>query len=182
MAIESGIVNNSSSIPIISQSGDVILQTLTAGKATKVVSTTGQMTLTPGVTSDISGSTNVSISSDNAAGGSVLFNNGPADVNTWSIDSSGNLIANITTGGYLELGRQGQGIRYRSGSNAVAGTVVVPTTALGSTTYVLLTSQIDGGTPGFLRVSARSVGTSFTITSSNVADTSTVGWVLYTLV
>jgi len=87
--------------------------------------------------------------------------------------------------GDLYISTAGKGIRIKEGSNAkmgtatlTAGSVVVSTTAVASTSRVFLTSQSDGGTPGFLRVSTRVNGTSFTITSSSVLDTSTVAWVI----
>lgn len=58
----------------------------------------------------------------------------------------------------------------------VAGTVTVSLASVTASTRFFLTSNFDGGTPGWLRVSARSVGASFTITSSSATDTSTVGW------
>ena len=188
MAVESGIINNTGPSVVLSETGDVILQTLTPNRSTRLVSTTGEMRITPGATSAIAGA-NVSVGSTAAAGGTVSFLNGPSQANTWTIDASGNLIANSATGGYLELGRLGQGLRLRSGSNAqagtavlVAGTVTVSSTNLGSTTQILLTSQVDGGTPGFLRVTAKVPGVSFTITSSSGTDTSTVAYLLFTLV
>lgn len=79
----------------------------------------------------------------------------------------------------------GFGIRIKEGSNArqgvatlVAGAAVVPNTTVTASTRIWLTSQVDGGVPGFLRVSTRTNGTSFTITSSSVADTSTVAWIM----
>lgn len=60
----------------------------------------------------------------------------------------------------------------------VAGTVTVSCPAVTATSVIVLTGQADGGTPGWLRVSARSAGTSFTITSSSGSDTSSVGWTL----
>ena len=59
-----------------------------------------------------------------------------------------------------------------------AGTVTDPSTAVTASSNIFLTSQADGGTPGFLRVSARTPGTSFTITSSNGADASEVAWII----
>ena len=58
----------------------------------------------------------------------------------------------------------------------VAGTVTVSATWMTSTCNIILTSQVDGGTPGWLRVSARTAGTSFTITSSSTSDTSTIAY------
>lgn len=60
----------------------------------------------------------------------------------------------------------------------VAGAVVVNHSRVQANSRIFLTSQADGGTPGFLRITARVAGTSFTITSSNAADTSTVAWLL----
>jgi hypothetical protein len=77
----------------------------------------------------------------------------------------------------------GHGVRPLEGTNGIMGTTVlvagtktVSTTAAGANSRIFLTSQVDGGTPGFLRVTAIVNGTSFTITSSNGADTSTVAW------
>lgn len=60
----------------------------------------------------------------------------------------------------------------------VAGAATVSTTAVVANSRIFVTSQVDGGTPGFLRVSTRSAGVSFTITSSSNTDTSTVAWVI----
>lgn len=61
----------------------------------------------------------------------------------------------------------------------VAGVATVSTTAVAADSNIQLTPQSAGGTPGWLRVSARTAGTSFTITSSSNTDTSVVGWVLH---
>lgn len=58
----------------------------------------------------------------------------------------------------------------------VGGTVTVSTTTVTGSSKIFLTSQTDGGVPGFLRITAISAGTSFTITSSNALDTSTVAY------
>lgn len=83
----------------------------------------------------------------------------------------------------LAISAVGKGIRIKEGSNAkmgvsilVAGSVVVPNTSVTATSRIFLTGQQDGGTPGAVRVSARTVGASFTITSSSGTDTSTIGW------
>lgn len=60
----------------------------------------------------------------------------------------------------------------------VAGTATVNTTAVTANSIVLLTAQTTGAAPGALRVSARTAGTSFTITSASGTDTSSVGWVI----
>jgi uncharacterized membrane-anchored protein len=58
----------------------------------------------------------------------------------------------------------------------VGGTKAVATTAVTATSRIYVTSNADGGTPGWLRVSTRTAGTSFTIQSSSASDTSTVAW------
>jgi hypothetical protein len=60
----------------------------------------------------------------------------------------------------------------------IAGTVTVMTAWVGATSLVLLTVQSLGTViaPKVLYISARSVGVSFTITSTDVTDTSTAAW------
>jgi len=58
----------------------------------------------------------------------------------------------------------------------VAGTVTVANPNVTAASNIMLTSQADGGVPGWIRVSARTAGTSFTISSSSVADTSTIAY------
>jgi len=60
-----------------------------------------------------------------------------------------------------------------------AGTVTVANTSITASSRIFLTSQIDGGAVGFLRVSARVVAASFTITSSSATDTSTVAYEIF---
>lgn len=89
-------------------------------------------------------------------------------------------------GGDVIAGTAGKGLKVKEGTNArmgvatlVGGTVVISTTAVTANSRILLTSQApNAGTPGFLRISARTAGTSFTILSSNAADTSTVAWMI----
>jgi len=69
--------------------------------------------------------------------------------------------------------------RIRHGfAQLAAGTVTVSDGYVYATTRIMLTAQEGGTTPGFLRVSARVSGTSFTITSSNATDTAKVAWVM----
>lgn len=92
---------------------------------------------------------------------------------------SGDLTVNT---GNIIVNTAGKGVKVKEGSNAtmgvvtlVAGSATVSTTAVTANSRIFLTSQVDGGTPGFVRVSTRSAGVSFTITSS-VADTSAIAW------
>lgn len=61
----------------------------------------------------------------------------------------------------------------------VGGTVVVANTSITANSRIFLTSQVDGGAPGFLRVSTRTPGASFTILSGSGTDTSTVAYEIF---
>lgn len=94
--------------------------------------------------------------------------------------------SSFQAGGNIAVETAGNGLRVKEGTNAkqgtavlVAGAVVVANTSVTATSRIFLTSQADGGTPGFLRVSARTAGTSFTVTSSSAGDTSTVAFQIF---
>ena len=85
--------------------------------------------------------------------------------------------------GDLSVKVAGGGLQVKGGSNArlgtatlVAGTVTVSNTSVTSTSRIFVTSQADGGTPGWLRVTNKVGGTSFDIVSSSSSDTSVVAW------
>lgn len=89
---------------------------------------------------------------------------------------------NSSTGNVL-ISTLGKGLQVKTGVNSkigtavlVAGTVTVANTSVTANSLIFLTSQVNGGTPGFLRITAKTAATSFVITSSNAADTSTVAW------
>lgn len=92
----------------------------------------------------------------------------------------------MNIGGFIDGIQVGKGLAVAEGANAkqgtavlVAGTVTVANTAVTANSRILLTTQTPGGTAGFLVVSARVAGTSFTILSSNAADTSTVAYEIF---
>jgi hypothetical protein len=62
------------------------------------------------------------------------------------------------------------GTYYQVSEGGYLSNIVVP---VGGGPY-----ELSAGTPGWLRVSARVAGTSFTITSSSGTDTSTVAWLI----
>lgn len=91
---------------------------------------------------------------------------------------------NVSTGNLL-ISTIGKGLQVKTGTNAkigtavlVAGTVTVANTSVTTNSRIFLTSQADGGVPGFLRITAKTAATSFVITSSNALDTSTVAWMI----
>lgn len=61
-------------------------------------------------------------------------------------------------------------------STLVGGTVTVANTMINATDRIKLTKRTAGGTEGYPRVSALTAATSFVITSSSGADTSTFEW------
>lgn len=91
----------------------------------------------------------------------------------------------LVTSADVVVNTAGNGLQVKSGSNAkigtatlAAGSVTVANTSVTSNSRIFVTSNTDGGTPGWLRVSAKTNGTSFVITSSSATDTSTVAWLI----
>lgn len=86
--------------------------------------------------------------------------------------------------GDIGIGTAGKKLRYKTGTNAAAGTgtlsggtVTISTTAVTSSSLVFVTLTNSGTTNvGSLTVSAIVNGTSFTVTSTNASDTSTFNW------
>jgi len=60
----------------------------------------------------------------------------------------------------------------------VAGVAVVSYTGTSTASRIMLGVYTPGGTRGFLDTGTRTAGTSFTITSSSILDTSVVDWVV----
>lgn len=95
---------------------------------------------------------------------------------------------NVSTGNLL-VSAIGKGIQIKTGANSklgsvtlVAGTATVANTSVTANSLIFLTAQTTGGTVGFLRITAKTVGTSFVITSSNPLDTSTVAWMIVEII
>jgi hypothetical protein len=85
----------------------------------------------------------------------------------------------------IKIGTVGKGLYIKEGANATmgvktltGGTAVVATTKVTASSRIFLDNQSLGGTAGFLLISARSAGTSFTITSSSGTDTSVIAWLI----
>lgn len=118
------------------------------------------------------------------AGGSLAWGPGGASAQDVTLSRGAANRLDLSTAD-LRIATAGRGLKVAEGSNAkmgratlVAGTVTVNTTAVTASSEVFLTCQTPGGTPGFLRVSARTAGTSFTILSSSGTDTSVVAWMI----
>jgi len=105
--------------------------------------------------------------------------------NTLIKTTTDNTVDALQVNGNLNLTTAGNKIKITTGSNAsagtatlVAGTIVVSTTAVTASSIILLTAQDTGVSTGNLRVSAKSAATSFTILSTSLTDTCTVGWLI----
>lgn len=61
----------------------------------------------------------------------------------------------------------------------VAGTLAVADPRVGPNTEVFFALNTVGGTVGYPRVSAKTAGTGFTITSTSATDTSTYDYILF---
>ncbi len=118
-----------------------------------------------------------------SSGAALAINTNATNNNGLMISTTGLVTVNA---GDLSVSTAGKGLNVKEGSNArmgaavlVAGTVVVSTTAVTANSRIFLTSNVDGGTPSSaVRVSDRTAATSFTITSANALDTSTVAWLI----
>lgn len=92
----------------------------------------------------------------------------------------------FSVNGNMALETAGNKVHIKEGTNAamgtatlVGGTVTVSTTAVTANSRIFLT--VNGGTltnVGSVYISARIAATSFTITSTNILDTSDVAWLL----
>jgi hypothetical protein len=128
---------------------------------------------------------------DNANYGSLafLFNGNyafPNVANTVTIGAASIATYLLDVFGDMGIMTLGKGFRVKEGLNAkqgtavlVAGTVTVANTSVTANSRIFLTSQSNGGTPGFLRISARTAGTSFVILSSSATDTSTIAYQIF---
>lgn len=110
-------------------------------------------------------------------------------VATAESEASPNFTGSATVGGDVIISTAGKGISVKEGTNAkmgvatlVTGTVVVATTAVAANSRIMLTAQSLGTVtaPKALAVTARTAGTSFTITSADATDTSVVAWYILT--
>jgi len=117
------------------------------------------------------------------AGGTIAFVAGNVTPGTTLLRVAGPILQSNAA---FDVNVVGAGLQVAEGANAkqgtavlVAGAAVVANTSVTANSRILVTSNADGGTPGFVRVSARTAGTSFTITSGSGTDTSTVAYQIF---
>ena len=112
--------------------------------------------------------------------------NSGAGITNASTLQTGGLTLSGSPFGPIDVQTVGVGLQVGEGANAkqgitaamTAGTITQADTKVTASSRIFLTSQATGGTVGGENVSARTAGTSFTITSTNAADTSTVGYLI----
>lgn len=107
--------------------------------------------------------------------------------NTLAMSIDGTNQAVSISGGNLKITNAGSGLFVKEGSNATmgtatlsGGTILVNNTTVTANTRIFLTVQSVGvlANLGSPYISARSAGASFTISSSNILDTSVVAWIM----
>lgn len=118
-------------------------------------------------------------------GGVFVGRGNVAPTNAIGVNAGGNGIASNVN---LEVITAGQGLRVKEGTNAkqgvvtlAGGTFTVPNTSVTANSRIFLTVQSLGTVtvPKSIGVTARSAGTSFTITSEDATDTSVVAWEIF---
>lgn len=119
--------------------------------------------------------------------GDGLLNWGPGTTSADSSLSRGG--ANLLNASTCDLAvhTAGRGLRVAEGSNAkqgltaamAGGTLLVANTAITANSRLLLTRQAGGTNAGAVFESARVAGTSFTVTSTNAADTGQVAFEIF---
>lgn len=154
-----------------------------AAAATDVITTRVSGDTDPRLTVDADGTLRWG-SGSGAPTVSLGYNGGNLETPSYFVMASGQANGDFTIfGTNFTLGVAGGVVRVKEGTNAsmgtatlVAGTVTVNTTKVTANSRIFLSAQTTGAAPGALRVSARTAGTSFTITSTSGTDTSAVAW------
>ena len=100
----------------------------------------------------------------------------PQNVQLLGIGYNGNV--NFIQGASTIALPEGNGACMQGNAVLVGGAATVVAVPILASSHVFVTSQVDGGTPGFLRVTNVVPGTGFTIQSSSVLDTSTVSYLI----
>lgn len=95
-------------------------------------------------------------------------------------------LARITNAGNLVLKVAGTGLQLQSGTDQrfgnatlIGGTVTVNNTTVGANSYILFQRKTSGGTIGTSTTYTISNGTSFTLTSDNILDTSVFTYFIF---
>lgn len=122
------------------------------------------------------------------AGANAAPSNGLIVSGSVGIGTSSPIYKTDMVGGDVGVGTTGGRLRFKEAANGsmgtgtlIGGTLLINNTSITANSRIFLT-DIGGGVIaniGALYVSATSVGASFTVSSSNVLDTSTFNWVIF---
>jgi hypothetical protein len=135
------------------------LENTFVGRDSGITITTGTGCVCIGYIADTG--SNALVNSIAIGSGAIISNN-----NSWVIGILGTK-QNIFEGANAAMGTSNLG---------AGGTILVNNTLVTANSRIFLTTQVPGGVVGGVYISARVAATSFTIQSTNVADTSTVAW------
>lgn len=124
-----------------------------------------------------------------ASSGNTLFTSGSVPLSLLSgvaLLDSANTFSQTNVFQDVKIGTAGKGLYIKEGGNATlgtgtlsGGTVTINTTKVTASSRIFLTATQAGVVNiGVMTVSAIVAGTSFTVTSSNVLDSSTFNWVV----
>lgn len=115
-----------------------------------------------------------------------LGSSGTANLTEWA-NNAGTVQSSVDSAGNIQTNVAGVGYKCKEGTNAtmgvgtlVAGALVVNTTKVTANSRIFVTVQALGGiaAPVGVAVTARTAGTSFTVTSASALDTSTFAWII----
>lgn len=122
------------------------------------------------------------------AGANAAPSNGLIVSGSVGIGTSSQIYKIDMVGGDIGIGTTGGRLRFKEAANGsmgtgtlVGGTLLINNTSITANSRIFLTDTGGGviANIGALYVSATSVGASFTVSSSNVLDTSTFNWVIF---
>ena len=109
----------------------------------------------------------------------ISANNSGADSTVYVRNSDATHKTNLDVEGDVIIGRNLSLSASKSGTAVlVDGTVTIANATITANTRIFAFCQTPGGGIGSLYCSARVVGVSFTLTSTNILDTSTIAWML----
>ncbi|MHB8739380.1 MAG: hypothetical protein ACYC9D_12450 [Candidatus Dormibacteria bacterium] len=167
-------VNGTINIPFggtITCGGQSLLSNSSANHYNNVYDASGNSALTLGGTIDPGNYYNNTNHTFRSIGGASVL----ATLNSQILYVYGNIATNIAGAGFQIK----EGTNARMGvSTLVAGSVVVANTSVTANTRIFLTKQTSGTTTAPVEVSARTAGTSFTISTGSNTDTAVVAWLL----
>ena len=125
------------------------------------------------------------------ADGRIRFGSGAGATDVSLFRAAANVLQTASqvnlSGGSLDIQSAGQGVKIATGANAkmgtgtlAAGTVTIANTSVTAVSLIFISDTGAGGAAslGSLSVSGRVAGTSFTVTSSLVTDTSTFHYLI----